>query len=275
MRPDYHLSSLPPDEALPVAIRERMFADAVRLVVKGANVKHVNPSNGRSVLDDVCAIGQPELIPLLVEFGADPMQRDRFGQTPLNLALEYKNEKAVAALLDLSGTHEQMLAVAAEAMDDAAVRGYTEMARILLDHGVDPNQMTPQGATYLGDAALKGQAAMVGLLLDHGAKLDAPNGFGDTALQDAALGGDAEVVKLLLARGAAVDARNALTGTTALMMAAEMGHLEAVKVLLHSGANALLKDDAGRSALDRAKAAGNTEMVELLLRARDQSPRVR
>jgi len=240
---------------LEAAVRAGAFADAVRAVVNGADLRVVNASNGRGVMHDVCAAGQADLIPLLAEFGADAMLRDRFGQTPLQVALEYKNEKAVGALLALKGVHEQMMDAAAHAMEDAAVRGYTEIARILLENGMD-------ASAYLGDAALKGQAGVVVLLLDHGAKMEAQNRFGDTALQDAAVGGNVEVLRLLLKRGAKVDGRNGVTGATALMMAVEMGKVEAVRVLLQAGADRELKDGAGRGALDRA--VGNEEMVKLL-----------
>jgi len=242
---------------LGAAIRAGAFADAVRAVVTGADLKSVNERNGRGVMHDVCAAGQADLIPLLAEFGADPMLRDRFGQTPLQVALEYKNEKAVGALLALNEVHEQMMSAASEAMEDAAVRGYTEIARILLENGVE-------ASSYLGDAALKGQTGVVVLLLDHGAKIEAHNKFGNTALQDAAVGGNVEVLRLLLARGAAVDGRNGLTGATALMMAVEMGKLGAVRVLLKAGADPSMKDGTGRGALDRAREMGNGEMLELL-----------
>jgi ankyrin repeat protein len=51
------------------------------------------------------------------------------------------------------------------------------------------------------------------------------------------------------------------------MMAAREGHAEVVKVLLEAKANPNGKTDTGRTALQWATAAGNSEIVELLKRA--------
>ena len=48
------------------------------------------------------------------------------------------------------------------------------------------------------------------------------------------------------------------------MLAVEMGNSAAAAVLLEHGANAALADKAGRSALNRAREAQNTELVRLL-----------
>jgi ankyrin repeat protein len=68
-----------------------------------------------------------------VEYGADPAQRDRFGETPLDLALAYKNANAVAALLKLGEQRKQLKSIAQEAMEDATVRGYSDIALQLRD----------------------------------------------------------------------------------------------------------------------------------------------
>jgi ankyrin repeat protein len=234
------------------------------LLARGANVKRTHLPDGRGLLHEACVRGFANLIPLLVESGADPAQRDHFGETPLDLALANKNENAVAALMKLGAQQRQLQEVAEEAMEDATVRGYTEIAQILLEHGLDINKSTARGSTYLCDAALKGQKKMVQLLLDHGAKIAVRNKFGGTALHDAALGGNAEVINILLDRGAEIDARNLEDGATPLMLATSLGQLGAVTVLLKRGANSQLRDSSGHTALDRARETGNAEIIQLL-----------
>jgi ankyrin repeat protein len=234
------------------------------LLAHGADARQIDHSNNRGLLHQLCAqastrFGSAQFIPLLIEFGADPAQRDQFGETPLDLALANKNESAVAALLKLSG------AGAEKAMEDATLRGYTETARMLLENGLAPNQLTTRGSTYLGDAALKGQTAMVGLLLQHGANLALRDRFGGTPLHDAALGGSPAVINFLLDHGAEIDARNTDGRATPLMLAASMGSKETVQALLHRGANTHLLDSSGRTALDRARENANPEIVSLLL----------
>ncbi|EEU44931.1 uncharacterized protein NECHADRAFT_85166 [Fusarium vanettenii 77-13-4] len=105
-----------------------------------------------------------------------------------------------------------------EALVEAAVRGHTSLAALLLHLGVDAN--TP-GLTRnpLQAAAREGELKMLEFLLDHGADINAPaylNG-GRTALQAALEGETPENAWLLLDRGADISGPPALVdGVTAL-----------------------------------------------------------
>lgn len=72
------------------------------------------------------------------------------------------------------------------------------------------------------------------------------------------------MIALLLDRGAKIDTRDLESGATALMMAASLGRTEAVIMLLKRGADPTLKDNAGHTALDRARGAENPEIIKLL-----------
>jgi ankyrin repeat protein len=242
-----------------------MHADAAALLIAdGADVKRTHPADGRGPIHEACMKGLAGLIPSLINAGADPIERDRSGQTPLDLALAYKNGNAVAALLKTGRKLKESQAAAADAMETAALRGQTEIAALLLDAGFDVNQPTAAGSSYLNDAALKGQRKMVQLLLEHGARIDARNADGGTPLHDAALGGSTEVIGLLLDRGAQIDARELQSGATPLMLAASLGRLEAILVLLQRGANTSLRDNNGHSALDRARETENPAAIRAL-----------
>lgn len=229
-----------------------------------ANASYVHPLDGRGALHEACIRGFAQMLQPLIDAGADPTARDRFGQTPLDIALAYKNGNVVAALLHLGQKLKESEQIAEETMESATLRGQTEIARLLLDNGLDVNKPSANGSSYLNDAALKGQKKMVQLLLDHGASLGARNQSGGTALHDAALGGNADVVGLLLDRGAVIDDRELESGATPLMMAASMGRVEVVTLLLKRGANRLLRDKAGHTALERARDTENQEMIQLL-----------
>jgi ankyrin repeat protein len=227
-----------------------------------ADATYRHPSDWRGALHEACMRGFANLVEPLVNAGADPTARDRFGETPLDIALAYKNVNIVATLLHLGQKLKESQEVAEETMESAALRGQVEIARILLDNGLDVNHPSAKGSVYLNDAALRGQKKMVQLLLDHGASLTARNQSGGTALHDAALGGGAEVAALLLDKGAAINAREIESEATPLMMAASMGRV--VKLLLKRGADRHLTDKAGHTALDRARDTQNDEIVKLL-----------
>jgi len=240
-------------------------ADAMAvLLAHGADVRRVHASDGRGPLHEAAIKGFTALAKPLCQAGANLAQRDRSGQTPLDLALAYKNGPMVGVLLGLGSRLEDSAAAASEAMETAPLRGRTEIARLLMDNGFDINQPTASGSTYLNDAALKGQGKLVALLLARGAHVEARGENGDSPLHDAALGGNTEVITLLLDHGAAIDVPDRESGATPLMIAASLGRAGAVMVLLRRGANPLLRDHAGHTALDRAREAQNGEIVKLL-----------
>ena len=157
------------------------------------------------------------------------------------------------------------------------------IAKLLLQHGADPNQLDRAGTPLLMDAVgLENQT--LGLeLLRHGAYPNVANADGDTALMWAGGANHLVLVNLLLARGGKPDAQNR-NGQTPLMWAIgpqdgnslfltssnvaphlstsgtprddikahelELQHNQAiVATLLASGANVNLKDREGNSAL--------------------------
>jgi ankyrin repeat protein len=246
------------------AVLHGQLAALETLLRHHADPKYVHPLDGRGALHEACMRGFPNLLQPLLAAGADPSAHDRFGQTPLDIALAYKNANVVAALLRLGQNLKESQKIAEETMESATLRGQTEIVRILLENGFEVNRRSANGSSYLNDAALKGQKKMVQLLLDHGASLTSRSQTGGTALHDAALGGNAEVVALLLDHGAGIDERERESGATPLMMAASMGRIEVVTLLLKRGANSELRDKAGHSALERARDTENEEIVKLL-----------
>jgi ankyrin repeat protein len=201
------------------------------LLRHGADAKYVHPIDGRGALHEACMRGFSKLVQPLVDAGADLSGRDRFGETPLDIALAYKNGDTVATLLRLGEKLKESQATAEETMESATLRGQTEIARILLENGFEVNQPSANGSSYLNDAALGGYAEVVAVLLDH---------------------------------GAAIDARERESGATALMMAASMGRVQVVRLLLQRGANRQIRDKAGHTALERARDSENEEIVKLL-----------
>ncbi len=234
------------------------------LLNHGSDIHRVHKIDGRGPLHEASIKGFANLIRPLVAAGGHPTAQDRFGLSPLDLALDYKNENVVAALLGLDIQSEAMEKAAGSAMEHAVLRGQTEIVKLLIQGGLPVNRHTPEGSTYLSDAALKGKKEVVQLLLAHGANVNAENQTGGTPLHDAALGGNPEVIRLLLDWGASIDARDKESNATPLMMAASLGRSGAVAILLQFGANASLRDRFGRTALDRARQGNDQKTINLL-----------
>ena len=111
----------------------------------------------------------------------------------------------------------------------AARRGDLSRVETLLDQGADVKAKDNEGVTALMTAALEGHSAVVNTLLQRGADVNAKTKEGNTALCEAAWGGHAGIVQALLDEGAYVNAGTGTVVGTALMAAADGGHLEVAK----------------------------------------------
>lgn len=109
-------------------------------------------------------------------------------------------------------------------------------------------------------AALRGELALCERLIAMDADVNKP---GWTALHYAATNGHTAVMQLLLEHHAYLDATSP-NQTTPLMMAAHYGTPGAVKLLLEAGADPMLKNDQGLSALDFANRASRKEAADII-----------
>jgi ankyrin repeat protein len=169
-----------------------------------------------------------QAISSLIQRGFDPNTRNAAGDHPLMLALREPSPKVLAVLLAWPK--------------------------------IDIEARNQQDESPLMIAALKGMTETVGQLLDKGADVNKP---GWTPLHYAATHGHLQIMNLLLEQHAYVDAESP-NGTTPLMMAAMYGTPSAVKLLLEAGADPLLKNQLGLSAIDFAQRANRKESADII-----------
>jgi ankyrin repeat protein len=101
-------------------------------------------------------------------------------------------------------------------------------------------------------------------LTEH--EINATNHTGYTALITAAERGHLNIVQLLIANNADVNIQAYPSGYTALMVAIEQNHLEVVEALLKAKANIDTRDDAGQTAMNLAIQNKNLRMIAALSR---------
>ncbi len=134
--------------------------------------------------------------------------------------------------------------------------GSEPIVELLIEKGADPKTVDTTEKAAIIYAAGRGFPDIVKLLLDHGVDINARYGNDLTVLMWAAGYSDEagtedmeKVLALLLDRGARIDDQDN-RGRTPLMIAAELNHTVAVELLLARGADKTLRDKQGKSAAD-------------------------
>ena len=145
----------------------------------------------------------------------------------------------------------------------ACIFGHTASVKLLLQHHADIDISTSGGETPLHLACTRGHIAIVKLLLQHQADVNISTSGGWTPLHWTCISGHTAVVKLLLQHQADVNISTS-DGRTPLMAACYFGHTDTAIHLLQSGADATMKTKKGSTALDLALQKGHSEVVTLL-----------
>ena len=121
------------------------------------------------------------------------------------------------------------------ALHVAAMKNRLEIAKLLINSGLDPNAKRSSDSTPLIFAIQKNNYQMVKLFLDNGVPATQKVSRHMPAIHCAAQWGHVDIIKLLIERGANVN-RTYWQDVTPLCKAVSADHLEAVKLLLKLGA---------------------------------------
>lgn len=95
-----------------------------------------------------------------------------------------------------------------EPLHKAALEGYTEVAKLLIEKKADVHIKDKFGETPLHSASYYGRTSIVEMLLDQGADINSQSNTGATPLHDASFKGQKEVVNLLISRGAKLNVKD-------------------------------------------------------------------
>jgi ankyrin repeat protein len=152
-----------------------------------------------------------------------------------------------ANTLNPEGEHGLLLAVRESSLKVASV--------LLSWPNIDVEARSAQDESPLMLASLRGLKELCEQLIAKGADVNKP---GWAPLHYAATNGHLTVINLLLENYAYIDAQSP-NGSTPLMMAAQYGTPAAVNLLLEAGADPMLRNDLGLSAIDFAQRANRAE----------------
>ncbi len=238
----------PLGQALWIAVYQEQFEMAKLLLEHGANPNTAPESSGSALSH---TRKNPEMRKLLLDYGAheEPRPMDELAKLLEDNKLEELEERLKQhGALDNQGVAcwgegilagpanrgnrpliELLMRYGARVPDISKWGRYyyfkhTEIAKLLLENGMNPNHMNWHRVTLLHDMAQDGDIEKARLLLDHGAEIDAVDEeYRSTPLGFAARWGQREMAALLLERGADPN-KSGASWSTPLAWAHKKGH---------------------------------------------------
>jgi len=182
-------------------------------------------------------------------------------ETPLSVASRRGYSEVVRVLLE-HGADTEARDNGTYSPLDWASDGHVEVVQVLLEHLADVNSFDKDDRiTALHLASEYGEVAIARVLLANGADANAKQWDNQTPLHRAINDG---VARVLLENGADPNARDS-SNRTPLHGAMKWGSAEAVRVLLKNGVDANARDSKNRTPLHVASEKGHLDGVRLLL----------
>ena|GEM_PF-6264076 len=273
--------------------------EMVRVLVEGGYVGGSKVEDSLSPFASMVLKGQFDLAEKMLEKGADINQHSLMFGTPLILAVEQKNEKAVKWLIKKGASLDELDRgpMGENALFKAVKNQDITMIKILLKAGASPNPKTntnilltairgrnrkivhmlknagasldnkhPVFGVPLITAIILGKDEDAIELIEAGASLEIGTVGSNSALSSAIKHGKLELVRLMVKKGADVTFRSANWGSSPLTSAAEAGNVEIAKVLISANAPIEGIPEERKTPLIKAVEEGHVEMVKLLLR---------
>jgi ankyrin repeat protein len=266
------------------AIRDNNLDRVNQLLLQDSNlVKLIQHQNNTTPLTMAASVGNVDIGLTLINHGADVNQPDDNSLTPLMVAASYGHTNFVIFLLEQPTINPDIQSNAQRASQTAlmfAINGrFVPIIELLLDSGADPN--IPNSSKNTPLLGIVNTPTIVKLLIDHGADVNA-QGFGGQTVLGRAVFQDYPDTVMLLLETPGIDVDLATNNGTTPLMSATANTVSAhgvrkddmtyyIRHLLAAGADPLMTDKAGKTALDHVKLSnggrGNPRVEKLLVDA--------
>jgi ankyrin repeat protein len=212
----------------------------------------------------VSAVGDREIVQLLIEKGADVNKTWKDGVTPLWVASQNGHEEVVKLLIANGADVKKSNENGVTPLWVASQNGHKGTVKLLIEKGADVHKANENGVTPLWIASQNGHEGTVELLIEKGADVKKSNENGVTPLWIASQNDHEGTVELLIEKGADVKKSNE-NGVTPLWIASEYGHEGTVELLIEKGADVNKANENGVCPLWIASQYGHEKVVKLLI----------
>ena len=242
-------------------------ADSRRSELKKLLAKFVTSENGAEI--SIMQMAPPDVISLLVKFGADPDSvRGETRASPLFQAAHDQNTELMRVLLEAGANPNMQDKSGNMPLMEAISVGSIEAVAILLDAGSSPNIPNNAGFNAVNHCAQYGHVEILDLLVRAGGLLVSDEMF-TSALHSAAFWDEAEILRIMLTKyNASVNTLSKIN-TLPIHPAIRKGHSSCLRVLIEEGANISFKSpQTGDTLLHLAVRENQREAVRLLVKAR-------
>ena len=249
-------------------------ADVARMLIEHSADVMVQNEDGDNPLHLASRWGQAEIAHMLIERGADVTVQNKHGLAPIHLALTPPRPLHSRGYNDVRIPME-------------VTRGRLEVARMLIEHGVNVAAHSCEKETPLHLASRYGEVVVARMFIDRGADLTVQNKDRETPLHLALVPvpredplipgmivwmdkeltvtcGQVDVARMLIEHGTDVRAQNR-DGGTPLHLASKWGQVEIVRMLVKRGADVIAQDKDGITPLRLATQGRHREVTDIFL----------
>ena len=223
--------------------------DVMNMLIKTGADPDIEDANGNTWLHyAMYGDFNKEVLKVIIDYGADVNAKNKENITALMLGSKTGNTDGINVLLQ-AGANQAIVDDDGNTWLHYAASGVNskEALQVIIDHGADVNAKNKQNRTALMLASKKGNIDGINVLLKAGANQAIVDVDGNTWLHYAAGGvGSKEALQVIIDHGADVNAKNK-QNLTALMLASKTGNTDGINVLLKAGTNRSIVDLYGNT----------------------------
>lgn len=240
---------------------------AAELLNSGANIE---ARRGQSLtpLHDAAARGSEAMVSFLLGRGADKEARTRTGQTPLLLAAQEGRTGALRVLLQDGADIDVLSIFGSNVLHVAARRRQVDTMAILLANPLTGRILNTGNTimqTPLYVAIINGSTDCARMLLEHGADPEIADNLGWTPLLSALKHENIEIAHVLVEDHKVDPKHVSVQGETGMSVLACWDRAEHIHTLISWGIDPLSQNKFGRTALHWAVSRGHVNFVRAIL----------